>query len=76
MTLRVIKSAFLLALLLLTLNHSAYSTINPLGGVKAAQLDQANLNKSAKLASARLDGLNLPFIANAGQTDPKVGFYA
>jgi len=25
---------------------------------------------------ARLDGLSLPFIANAGQTDPSVGFYA
>lgn len=30
----------------------------------------------APKASAQLDGLNLPFIANAGQTDPRVGFYA
>jgi hypothetical protein len=27
-------------------------------------------------AAVQWDGLNLPFIANAGQTDPRVGFYA
>jgi hypothetical protein len=66
MTPRVIKSAFSFALLLLTLNHRAYSTINPLDEVKAAQLDPAVISPFSKLASARLDGLNLPFITNAG----------
>jgi hypothetical protein len=57
--------ALLLAYLLLALMPVAgYSQISDLP------------QKPSAPSSVKLDGLNLPFVANAGQTDPKVGFYA
>lgn len=34
------------------------------------------VGQSARIADSRLDGLSLPFVANSGQTDARVSFYA